>query len=370
MKIFYLPDLGEGLPEAEIREWFIHEGDDIQADQPMLSVETAKAIVEVPAPKSGRISKLYGKTGETISTGAPLVEFEEGETQETGTVAGSIEVGQMVLKEAAGGIKPVERSITMPKALPNVRALAKRLNVDLATILPSGPQGQIMAEDVEKAAQTLFKEPEGYEPLPAVRRVMAMSMARSHAEVVPVTLMDDVALDNWSPDMDVTACIIQGILAGLRIEPKLNAWFDGKTLSQRLFSEVNLGLAIDSPAGLFVPVIKHIDTVPVQTIRETINQYKQAVQTRSLTTEALRDATFVLSNFGIFAGRYANPIIVPPTVAILGAGRIREQPSIFKGQIVIRKTLPLSLTIDHRAVTGGEASRFLAAVMESLATAS
>lgn len=370
MKIFYLPDLGEGLPEAEIREWFVHEGDEIQVDQPMLSVETAKAIVEVPAPKTGRITKLYGKTGEVISTGAPLVEFEEGEIQETGTVAGTIEVGQAVLKEAAGGIKPIERSASMTKALPSVRALAQRLNVDLTTVQPSGPQGQIIAEDVEKASHALNKEPpEGYASLQGVRRVMATSMARSHAEVVPVTLMDDAVLDNWSPDMDITTCIIQAILAGLRIEPNLNAWFDGKTLSQRLLSDVNLGLAVDSSAGLFVPVIKHIQTLSVQTIRETINHTKQAVQARTITAEALRDATFVLSNFGIFAGRYANPIIVPPTVAILGIGRVREEPCAFKGQVVIKKILPLSLSVDHRAVTGGEASRFLATVIENLATA-
>lgn len=367
MKIFYLPDLGEGLPEAEIREWLIHEGDEVKVDQPIVSMETAKAVVEIPAPRNGRIIKLYGSAGDLIGTGAPLLEFENG-TTESGTVVGSTEVGDVVIKQAATGIKPGQPTSYSIKALPAARILAKRLNIELTTITPTGARGQITLEDVEKAAQQTPTPQTGYEPLHGVRRAMAISMAQSHLEIVPVTLNDDAHLENVSHERDITLAVIQAILAGCKAEPSLNAWFDGKTLARRLSDEVHLGLAIDSVEGLFVPVLKNVLQMSPKTIREQINRFKEEVKNRTITTEDMRGATFVLSNFGTFAGRYANPIIIPPSVAILGVGRLRQQPVVKKGQILIQNTLPLSLTFDHRAVTGGEASRFLAAVIGNLET--
>lgn len=363
MKIFYLPDLGEGLPEAEIREWLIKEGDEVKVDQPIVSVETAKAVVEIPSPRSGRITKLYGSVGDIISTGAPLLEFETN-NNESSTVAGSIETGNLVIEEPTIPIKQSSTSSSV-KALPLVRALAKRLHVDLTTITPTGSNGQITAEDVEKAAQVTSTSA-GYEPLHGVRRTMAISMAKSHLEVVPVTLSDNAHLENVSPETDVTVVIIQAILAACKTEPSLNAWFDGKALSRRVWNEIHLGLAIDSVEGLFVPVLKNVLDMSPQAIREQINQFKEQVKNRTLSPKDMQGATFVLSNFGTFAGRYANPIIVPPTVAILGVGRLYEEPVVKDGQIIIQKALPLSLTFDHRAVTGGEASRFLATVIKSL----
>ncbi len=367
MKIFYLPDLGEGLPEAEIREWLVKEGDEVKADQPMVSMETAKAIVEVPAPRGGKIIKLYGKAGELISTGAPLVEFEDGDHIESGTVAGSLEVGNSVLEENATGIKPALRSASSNvKALPVVRALAKRLNVDLTTIMPTGANGQITTEDVEKAAQLTAKPNlEGYELLHGVRRTMAMGIAQAHREIATVTLNDDAVLKGNCLN-DITLCIIHAVLAACKTEPSLNAWFDGKTISRRLWDEVNLGLAMDSTEGLFVPVLKNVGQMSPATVRERINQFKEAVKHRTIAAEDMHGATIVLSNFGTFAGRYANPIIMPPTVAILGTGRLREQPYVSDGQIIVQNILPLSLSFDHRAITGGEAARFLAAVIENL----
>jgi 2-oxoisovalerate dehydrogenase E2 component (dihydrolipoyl transacylase) len=363
MKIFYLPDLGEGLPEAEIREWLVKEGDEVQVDQPMVSMETAKAVVEVPSPQKGRIIRLYGKSGDVISTGAPLVEFDSKETVETGTVAGTLEVGEEILEEKATGIQP--KQTTVIKALPAVRALAKQLQVDLTTVTPSGPNGQITAADVEAAAGTQMPEA-GYEPLHGVRRAMAFGMTQSHREVVPVTLMDDARLKNGAVYHDVTLRLIRAIIAACKIEPCLNAWLDHKTLSRRIHDEMHLGIAMDSNEGLFVPVLKSADKLSSQALREKINAYKEALKNRSIASEEMRGATFVLSNFGTFAGRYATPVLVPPTVAILGAGRIYEQATLLDNQWVMQKMLPLSLTIDHRAVTGGEASRFLAAVMEDL----
>lgn len=363
MKIFYLPDLGEGLTEAEIREWFVKEGDTIQADQPMVSMETAKAIVEVPAPRTGKVIKLHGKPGDIINTGAPLVEFEDGEQAEAGTVAGSLEVSNQVMEDIASSARSEKKSNAV-KALPAVRTLAKKLNVDLATVTPSGANGQITAEDVENA--TKGSAPLGYEPLHGVRRTMAIGMAKAHAEVVPVTLMDEAYLNNGSEDTDITLKIIEAIIKACKIEPSLNAWFDGKTLSRRIWNEIHLGLAMDSNEGLFVPVLKNVHQMSPKIMRETINRYKEEVKNRSISPENMQGATFVLSNFGTFAGRHATPIVGPPTVAILGTGRLFDQPALSNNQWITQKALPLSLTIDHRAITGGEASRFLAAVIESL----
>lgn len=372
MKTFKLPDLGEGLPDAEIHQWHVKEGDTIKADEPMVSMETAKAVVEVPAPRSGRILKLYGKAGDIIKTGEPLVEFEDGEDQpqkrqDAGTVAGRVEVGNIVIEESPTGVKPVTASTTI-KAMPAVRALAKRLNVDLTLIKGTGANGQITAEDVERA-NTASAPTEGYEALRGVRRVMATTMMQSHVEVVPVTLVDDADLNTWPKGTDITLRVIRAIIAGCAVEPSLNAWFDGKTMSRRLLQEINIGIAMDSTEGLFVPVIKNAAKGEAKELRNTIETFKSQVKDRSIPADDLRGATIMLSNFGTFAGRYANPIIVPPVVAILGTGRIREEVVAAQGKPEIHRILPLSLTIDHRAVTGGEATRFLNAVIQDLQAA-
>lgn len=369
MKIFYLPDLGEGLPEAQIREWLVKEGDEVTVDQPMVVMETAKALVEVPAPRNGCIHKRHGAAGDVISTGAPLVEFVNGQTLESSTVAGKLETAHYSIEESPAGIKPVAPTTHTVKALPAVRALAKRLNIDLTQVIPTGANQQITQSDVEKAANSQQTPLVGYRPLQGVRRVMAHTMQQSQAEVVPATVVDDAYLSDTVAAGDVTVAIIQAIIAGCTAEPSLNTWFDGKTNSRCLCQSVHLGLAIDSVEGLLVPVIKEANQLTKIELREHIQRLKQAVQQRTVKPDTLQGATFVLSNFGTFAGRYATPIVVPPTVAILGTGRLREEPSVKDGQVIIRHVLPLSLTFDHRAVTGGEAVRFLAAVIGALAGA-
>lgn len=293
MKIFYLPDLGEGLPEAEIREWLVKEGDEVTVDQPMVVMETAKALVEVPAPRSGCIHKRHGVVGDVISTGAPLVEFVNGQTHESSTVAGKLETAHYSIEESPAGIKPVVPHATTVKALPAVRALAKRLNIDLTQVVPTGANQQITQSDVEKAAKRQQPLPAGYSPLQGVRRVMAHTMQKSQAEVVPATVVDDAYLSDTAAAGDVTVAIIRAIVAGCAAEPSLNAWFDGKTHSRCLCQSVHLGLAIDSIEGLLVPVIKEAHQLTKIELREHIHRLKQAVQQRTVTAEAMQGATFV-----------------------------------------------------------------------------
>jgi pyruvate dehydrogenase E2 component (dihydrolipoamide acetyltransferase) len=192
MKVFKLPDLGEGLQEAEIVEWHVRSGEEVRADQPLLSVETAKAIVEIPSPQTGRIAKLFGQPGDVVHLGASLVAFEgEGDEADAGTVVGHMEVGQHVVQEApavpGGGIGA---SAGVIKAIPAARALARKLDVDLAMVTPSGPEGVITAADVQRVAKVLA-ELGSPEVLRGVRRAMAQNMARAQSEVAAATVIDD-----------------------------------------------------------------------------------------------------------------------------------------------------------------------------------
>jgi pyruvate dehydrogenase E2 component (dihydrolipoamide acetyltransferase) len=377
MKIFNLPDLGEGLADAEIHEWHVKVGDVVKVDQPLVCMETAKAVVEVPSPQAGRIKKLYGKVGDVIDTGAPLVEFEMGDEtsprQDGGSVVGSLEESSQRLEEGNIIIGAATQNKSTVKAMPAVRSLAKQLQVDLALVTPTGPQGAITAEDVINFSKNASAAPVSQamqggsiEKITGVRRAMAVAMTQSHQEVVPVTIFEDADITNLSAKGDITTHIIQAIIAGIQTEPALNAWYNSKTMERHLFEEINIGLAMDTKDGLFVPVIKNVAKGSPKEWRAAIDAFKKSVNDRTVPPSELQGATLTLTNFGMFAGRYATPIIVPPMVAILGCGKWRDAVVAHQGKAEIRRILPLSLTFDHRAVTGGEATRFLAAVIKAI----
>ena len=347
MTTFTLPDLGEGLQEAEIVSWHVGAGDHVVADQPLLAVETEKAVVEIPSPQSGRIARLLADVGEVVRIGAPLVEFAEGEEADTGAVAGELP--------------------TAPKAAPAVRALAKDLGVVLAGLQGSGPGGAITRADVEAAAAGAA---EGTEPLRGVRRAMAKAMARAGAEVVAASVTDEAEVESWFGRDDPTLRLIRAVVAGCRAAPALNAWYDGAREARRLHERIDLGIAVDTPDGLFVPVLRDVASRTEAALRAALDELKAQVRDRTIPPEAFKGQTITLSNFGPLGGRHAALVIVPPQVAILGAGRVREAVVAVAGAPALRRVLPLSLSFDHRAVTGGEAARFLAAVIADLETPS
>jgi pyruvate dehydrogenase E2 component (dihydrolipoamide acetyltransferase) len=356
MNAFNLPDLGEGLHEAEIVVWHVSEGDHVVADQPLLSVETEKAVVEIPSPKSGHIARLLAQTGERVRVGAPLLLFEEGPHAEAGTVVGE-------LTPASGAPAPAKQTppLAGPKqrAAPAVRARARALGIDLSKVQPTGATGSITIADVEQAAAIAGG-------LRGARRAMAMNMARSGREVVPATLQDDADIEQWSDGEDVTLRLIRAVIAGCAAEPALNASFDAVATALRPNPHIDLGLAIDSPEGLFVPVLRDVAKSGPEQWRSRVEAAKKGVKERTFAPAELRGATVTLSNFGTIAGRYAALVIMPPQVAIVGAGRIRDGVTRAGGQIEVHRMLPLSLTFDHRAVSGGEAARFLRAVIQDL----
>ena len=363
MKVFKLPDLGEGLQEAEIVKWYVNPGDEVKADQPMVSVETAKAVVDIPAPYSGRIAKLYGKAGDIAHLGAPLIAFEgDSDAVDAGTVVGTVEVGQKIVSEAPLAPAPVGSGI---KATPAVRALARKLNVDLAMVTPTGADGLLTINDVQRAARIL-SEIGPIEMLRGVRRAMAQNMELARAEVASVTIMDDADIDSWPAGTNTMLRLIRALVAGCRAEPSLNAWYDSEKIGRWVLNKIDVGIAVDTPDGLLVPVLRNCGERDAQDLRQALDKLIADARARKVPPDDLRANTITLSNYGSIAGRYASPVVLPPTVAILGAGRISKQVVVVDDKPAVRRVLPLSLTFDHRVATGGEAGRFLRAVIADL----
>ncbi|WP_028919397.1 dihydrolipoamide acetyltransferase family protein [Pseudoxanthomonas suwonensis] len=460
-KTFHLPDLGEGLPDATIVEWFVKEGDTIRLDEPLVSMETAKAVVEVPSPVSGKVVKLAGGAGDVVVTGSMLAVFEpdpslpqRAEGQDTGhhhggahaapakgtasddggevatspapsearggdagTVVGAMQSSDAVHAEQAVAVGGV-------KAMPAVRALAKKLGVDLSRVQPTGADGTVSLADVKQAAadpSRILPSPTGRgaagegrvaqapvpvatppaapsaqqrtpvsasgrpmrtrppgaddgaaasgqpEQLKGVRRNMARVMADAHSKVVPTTLVDDADLHAWIGKQDITARLVRAIVAACKAVPALNAWFDGEALAVTRHPHVDVGIAVDTDDGLFVPALRNADMLDANGIRAGINRLRAQVEERSIAASELSGYTISLSNFGMFAGRYATPVVVPPCVAIVGAGKLSHDVIAVMGGIEVHRRLPISLTFDHRAATGGEAARFLKALLDDMA---
>jgi len=360
---FTLPDLGEGLEEAEIVSWHVNEGDHVVANQPLVSVETDKAVVEIPSPWSGTVARRFGAHGDIIKVGAALVEFSEGGDADAGAIVGEVKRSEPAREAAAPGVAQAHGV----QVLPAIRALARTLEVDLDALQGSGPGGMITRADVERAARGL-SEGGAAEPLKGMRRAMAQRMAASHAQVAPATVTDEVNIDAWQ-NGDITIRLVQAIAAACRTEPSLNAWYNASAGQRRLLQRVDVGIAVDLEGGLIVPVLRNVGERDAQDLRKGLDRMRADAAARSIPPEELRGATITLSNFGMFAGRFASLVIVPPQVAIIGAGRVEPRVLAEQGQPVIRRVLPLSLTFDHRVVTGGEAARFLAALKSSLAQA-
>jgi pyruvate dehydrogenase E2 component (dihydrolipoamide acetyltransferase) len=424
-KTFHLPDLGEGLPDATIVEWFVKEGDVIRLDEPLVSMETAKAVVEVPSPVSGKVvfetDASLPQRAEGQDTGhhhgppkeqpapavapAPMVAANDsGERDDAGTVVGAMQSSNAVHTEQAVAVGGV-------KAMPAVRAMAKKLGVDLARVRATGADGAVTMQDVKQAAadgsarggsaaptavrsvaapapapiaaaqrttlsasgKPMRTQPPGVsvsgqpEQLKGVRRNMARVMADAHAKVVPTTLSDDADIHAWTPGNDVTGRLVRAIVRACKAVPAMNAWFDGDKLTRTLHPHVDIGIAVDTDDGLFVPALRNADLLEAGGVRESINRLRTQVEDRSIPPSELTGYTISLSNFGMFAGRYATPVVVPPCVAIVAAGRARHQVTPVMGGFESHKIVPLSVTFDHRACTGGEAARFLKALIDDLA---
>jgi len=388
MTTFNLPDLGEGLPDAEIVAWHVAEGDLVSIDDLLVSVETAKAVVEVPSPYTGVVEKLYASAGDIVATGAPLVDFSDvtasdavpeppaaDSGEDAATVVGNVPTGGGLLQETAiaGGSRRHKKGRI--KATPSVRTKAKRLGLDLAEITATGKNGQITIADLDSHAAKGKVLARSARPktiagrsdqLRGPRRAMAQSMSKFRDEVALCTLFDDADIHEWIVKRSITARILRAIVAGCVAEPGLNGFYHPDTMTRQTESRVDIAMAVDTEDGLIVPAIRNVEAMSIVDIRAAVEDLKQATRNRTVTPQDMVNYTFTLSNFGMMAGRYATPLMVPPTVGILGTGKLRHDVVAVMGGIEVHRRIPLSLSFDHRCVTGGEAARFLGAVIQDL----
>ena len=375
MKSFTLPDLGEGLAESEIIEWHVDVGDTVEVDQVVITVETAKATVEVPAPYSGTIVSRHGKEGDVVSIGSLLLEIDEQaavnkpeenkKKTDAATVVGNVSAQEQHVEvdEFWVGTKQESKPAESLTAMPSARLLAQKLGIDLGSVKGSGPDGVILDADVYNACD---KQLPGTEILKGARRTMVKTMTESHHDVAAVTITEEAILEQWAESEDITTRLIQAIAGACHHEPALNAWFDADTMTRCVHSTVNIGIAVDSRHGLYVPVLRNADEYSAKGIRQWLDKTIAGIRERRIGREQLQHATITLTNFGAIAGIYATPVVTPPQVAIVGAGRLIEKVVLRDNQPVSIKVMPLSMTFDHRACTGGEAARFMSMLVKQL----
>ncbi len=363
MKTFNLPDLGEGLNEAEIVDWHVSTGDSVVTGQPLLSVETDKAVVEIPAPWSGVIAERLANTGDLVQVGQPIVTFSNEKTQDAGAIVGEIDKDHKAAGDQATAAigKRKRRGSSLP-ATPAARRLAAEREIDLSAIRGTGPEGVIQTSDILSPADVVVDG----EVLRGVRRAMCKAMTSARRAVVPATVTGFADITDWPDKEAVMPRLVKAVVAACAAEPALNAWFDGE--HRKVHSHVDLGIAVDTPEGLFTPVLRNAGNV--ENLPGALLALRNLVVDRAAKPSQLKGATITLSNFGSIAGDHAALVVMPPQVAILGTGQIRKTCIPRDGVAGIGKILPLSLTFDHRAVTGGEAARFLKAARDRLETKS
>ena len=363
MSIFCLPDVGEGLQEAEVVAWHVAIGDRVVADQPLVSVETDKAVVEIPSPTSGLVAALHAEPGDVVQVGDPLVEVTDGRAADRGAIVGDLPAADSTSSPEPAA-PPIARGIA--RATPAVRAYARSLRVELAGVAGSGPGGTITRADVDAVASGPVQNDGATVPLRGVRRRDGRQHEPSpcrgrtgdgHRRSRHSRLGAGVGHDRG---------LVRAIARACEREPALNAAYLGRDRGRRLHDHVDVGVAVDTEDGLFVPVLRDVVRREPDDLRRGIQSMRTDVEARTVAPEHLRDATISLSNFGVFGGLHAALVVVPPQVAIIGAGRARDVVAVRDGEIVVRRYLPLSLTFDHRVVMGGEAARFLAALKGDL----
>jgi pyruvate dehydrogenase E2 component (dihydrolipoamide acetyltransferase) len=400
MPDFKLPDLGEGVTEAEIDRWLVKEGDTIGEDEPLVEVITDKATAEIPSPFAGVVARIHVQAGDVVPVGTVLVTIGESSDQApAGAGAASAEEGlppeedsPLTLLDdeggehdeaALGGGAPSSSAPVRVKATPPIRKLARELGVDLAAVTGSGPGGRIVREDVEAHAGGAEArrpvEGERREPLRGIRRTIAERMSEAHQAIPPVTHVEEcdvteldatrrAANERSSNSVRLTFLpfIVKAVVAALKEYPALNSSLDEDASEIVFYNRYDIGVAVDTPAGLMVPVVRDADRKRLREIAAEIERLADGAREGTLKVEELRGSTFTITSPGPFGGLMATPIIFHPQAAILGVHKATDRPAVREGQIVIRKMMNLSITFDHRVLDGLTAAKFCLEVVRLL----
>ena len=368
---FKLPDVGEGLEEGEVVSWLVEPGQVVTRDQPLVEVQTDKALVELPSPVAGQVVSLAFAPGDVVKVGQVLVVLED-ELERAAEPA-----------PAPASPSPAP---SRPKAAPAVRKLAVERGVDLASVTGTGPGGRILAADVERAAtgvpssgvsavkhagseEGLGQLPPGRHPLRGIRRVTAEAMARSWSEIPHITSLDEVdatglldarrrLAETAGTDISLATLFVAAAGRGLRRYPLVNASLDTAAGEIVVHPGCHVGLAVATPAGLVVPVVRDADRRTLPDLAAEVNRLTAAARAGRAEVGDLRGGTFTVTNYGSLGGRYATPLIRPPEVGIMGFGAIRTRPFVVDGQVVARPTLPWAFSADHRLIDGDLATAF------------
>jgi pyruvate dehydrogenase E2 component (dihydrolipoamide acetyltransferase) len=429
--IFKFPDIGEGLDEGIIAEWYIEKGQTVEMGQPLVKMETDKVVTDIPSPKTGIIAAFYGRVGETVHVGSPLVEYDlpgidgaaavaeaakpifEGIKEEGAGVVGTLEIADNSAYLPASNedltalVNPTsQRAPQRALATPVARAMAKELGVNIDHVLGTGPAGRVTKGDIEgfvtrdtkhgrqeietrDTKHVTRKNEDGVsghdleveiKPLSQIRKVIARNMIQSKHNAAHMTVFDEIEVselirirykykeqfEREGIKLSYLPFILKATALALKNHPVLNAEMDLENSRMIYKKYYNIGIAVDTDDGLVVPVIRNVDRLTIKDIAIAVNLISEKARKRSLTMEDMKDGTFTVTNYGSIGGQFAVPVINYPQAGILGIGRLVEKPVVKDGQVVPGTLLPLSLSVDHRMVDGGEVARFLNRVMEYL----
>lgn len=419
--IFRFPDIGEGITEGKILKWYVEKGQKIKSGESVVKMETDKVVTDIPSPRDGVVAARFGKEGEIINVGDSLIEIEiegvegveareiAGEKPKPVTeeaidekgfgVVGTIEVagdsahlpasGEGLPKEKGAEEKPRRKALATPVA----RAMARDLAVDINNVQGTGPGGRVMKEDIKRFREDLQKgkaavEPSDmvesprveYQELSQIRKTIARKMILSKQSAAHMTVIEEVEISELVKlreshkepfsqkglKLTFMPFILKAAAVALQRHPALNSEIDLENNRMVYKKYYNIGIAVDTDDGLVVPVIRDADKLSIRGLSVKIKELAEKARERTLTLDDLKDGTFTVTNYGSIGGTFGVPVINYPQAAILGIGRILKTPVVKNDEIVVGNVLPLSMSVDHRIVDGGEAARFVRDIIELL----
>ncbi len=397
-KEFRFPDVGEGITEGEIVRWLVKEGDEVQADETLAEIETDKAVVEMPSPYAGTVLKLHFKEKDLVKVGQTLVTIggQGEEPAERAPAAAAASEAPAVAGTPAAAPAPAPARPGEVLATPGVRALAKELGVDIASVRGTGPGGRVTETDVRsfqaaplerkpavklKAKYDLYGTLERV-PLRGIRRSTAKKMRESLDHAAHVTHCDEADAGplealraKMKPEVEAAGAkltylpfIVKALIEALKLHPAFNATLDEDENEIVLKKYYNIGIAVDVPDGLIVPVVKFADQKSIAALAAEIQDLAGRARDRTIDLAELKGGTFSITNVGVIGGEVATPIINYPEVAILATMKVADRARVVGGAVGIKRTLPLCLAFDHRVVDGAEAARFTKDLIRFLET--
>ncbi len=396
MRKIKFADIGEGIHEGVLRKWAVQEGDEVKEGQTLFLIETDKVTAEIPSPTDGTVTSLDARVGETVKVGQTVLIIDDNAEQQaedkrtetvteqgSTSVVGKLEISSEVIAPSEeGGPAPIPETGPPRKvrATPVARKLAKDSNVDITTIQGTGPAGRIMKEDIRRAAgrqkvpvaETVRKEDETI-PMTMLRKTIARNMVLSKTTIPHAAAMDEVDVsglvrlrEQMKPlaraegvHLTFMAFILKAVARALKAHPRLNASLDENGENIVLKKAVNIGIAVDTPKGLIVPVVHQADAKSILELAAETERLAESCRDHTVKIEDLRDGTFSITNYGASGSLYGLPIIKPPEAAILGVGSIAKKPVVAENGVVVRDMVTLTLCFDHRIVDGGDAGRFM-----------